>query len=165
MNSQFEQPRQLGALNFAGLQPHIRPMTTKTQTFGEIADSRSWAQAMGRGMRKKCPQCGQGALFSGYSKTNASCGVCNLDLSGHQADDAPPYLTIIIVGHILIPVALAVKQVFAPALWLQFAIWLPLIIIATFWLLPISKGAMVGLQWANRMHGFANSGTQDKTDA
>ena len=111
---------------------------------------------MGRGLRKKCPQCGKGALFTGYSKTASACASCGLDLSGHRADDAPPYLTILVVGHIAIPLALAMKQLYDPPMWFQFAFWLPVILIATFLFLPISKGAMVGLQWANRMHGFAD---------
>ncbi|MEM9616792.1 MAG: DUF983 domain-containing protein [Pseudomonadota bacterium] len=141
------------------------PMTTETEKFGDFDDSRSWLRAVGRGLRKKCPQCGRGAIFSGYTTTARQCAECGLDLSGHQADDAPPYLTILVVGHVLIPVALAVKQLFDPVLWLQFAIWLPLIILATFWLLPITKGAMVGLQWANRMHGFGDSAPAEATDA
>lgn len=115
---------------------------------------RSWIRAMGRGLRMRCPECGRGQLFQSYTKTRNTCSECHLELSGHQADDAPPYLTIIIVGHLVIPLALATKQIFDPPLGLQFAIWLPAIIIPTFWLLPRMKGAMVGLQWANRMHGF-----------
>jgi uncharacterized protein (DUF983 family) len=34
------------------------------------------------------------------------------------------------------------------------AIWLPLTLIASLWLLPRVKGALVGLQWALYMHGF-----------
>ena len=32
--------------------------------------------------------------------------------------------------------------------------WLPLMLIVSLWLLPRVKGALVGLQWALRMHGF-----------
>ncbi len=111
---------------------------------------------MGRGLRHRCPQCGAGRLFAGYVKTRAECPKCGLDLTGHRADDAPPYITIILVGHVMIPLALAVKQVFDPPLPLQFAIWLPAMIAAAWMLLPASKGAMIGLQWANRMHGFGD---------
>lgn len=120
---------------------------------------------MWRGARKTCPQCGRGRLFSGYTRTRETCANCGLNLSGHRADDAPPYLTIVIVGHIVVPAALAVKQLHHPPLWLQFAIWGPLIIVATLWLLPIAKGAMVGLQWANRMHGFGDGDDLDEADA
>lgn len=128
-------------------------METDRESFGGA--ERSWWRALNRGMRKKCPQCGRGRLFSGYTRTANECNRCQLDLSGHEADDAPPYVTILIVGHIAIPLALAMKQLFDPPMGLQFAIWMPLMLVSTFWLLPVSKGAMIGLQWANRMHGFA----------
>ncbi len=133
--------------------------------FGGGGDGRSWVQAVGRGLRKRCPECGRGEMFSGYAKTAATCGHCALDLTGHRADDAPPYLTIMLVGHVAIPLALAAKQIFDPPLSVQFAFWTPAILLATFWLLPITKGAMVGLQWANRMHGFAGADADPKADA
>lgn len=111
---------------------------------------------MGRGFALRCPQCGAPTLFGGYLRVSGSCAVCALDFTGHRADDAPPYITIMIVGHVAIPLALAMKQVFDPSLAVQFAIWLPAMLIATAWLLPRSKGAMIGLQWANRMHGFGD---------
>ena len=49
---------------------------------------------------------------------------------------------------------LAVEVAFHPAIWIHLALWLPLTIGLSLVLLPIVKGAMVGLQWANRMHGF-----------
>lgn len=138
-------------------------MSSNIEVFGDT-DSRSWLRAVGRGLRKKCPQCGRGSLFAGYSKTAAACPACNLDLTGHRADDAPPYLTILVVGHIAIPLALAMKQLFDPPLWLQFAIWTPAMLLATFLFLPMSKGAMIGLQWANRMHGFAGPDADPDAD-
>ena len=140
-------------------------MSDAIEQFGGAATAkRSWLRAMGRGLRKRCPQCGRGALFSGYVKTRDACPSCGLDLTGHRTDDAPPYVTVMIVGHLVIPVALAVRQVFEPPLWLQFAIWLPAIMIVTFWMLPLVKGAFVGLQWANRMHGFAGSDSDPGAD-
>lgn len=130
-------------------------MAGSTEIFGDAPDKRSWLNAMWTGARKKCPSCGQGRLFAGYSRTANTCSHCGLELSGHQADDAPPYITIMIVGHIAIPLALAYKQLFDPPLWMQFAIWSPVLILATAFMLPVSKGALIGLQWANRMHGFA----------
>lgn len=119
---------------------------------------------MARGMAHKCPECGRGKLFSGYVKTAPRCGACGLDLSGHRADDAPPYVTIIIIGHVMIPLTLAVKQLFDPPITLQFMIWIPLMILAAWALLPASKGALIGLQWANRMHGFAGPNADPDAD-
>ncbi len=119
------------------------------------AGPRSWRRAFGRGFAGRCPQCGRGALFAGYVKTRETCAVCGLDLAGHRADDAPPYITMMIIGHVVIPLALAHKQLFDPPLFVQFAVWTPAIVLATGALLPPVKGALIGLQWANRMHGFA----------
>ena len=138
-------------------------MTSNIQQFGETANHRSWLRATGRGLKKKCPQCGVGAIFSGYSKIEPTCSNCGLEISGHQADDAPPDMTIMIVGHITIPLALATKQLFDPPMWLQFSIWGPIILAATFWLLPITKGGLIGLQWANRMHGFRGGASELET--
>ncbi len=126
------------------------------RTFGGGVERRPWVTALRRGAAKRCPSCGKGKLFTGYTKTAAACGACGLDLSGHRADDAPPYVTIMIVGHLTIPLALAVTRIFEPSLAWQFALFLPLILALSLWLLPVSKGALVGVQWANRMHGFGD---------
>lgn len=75
----------------------------------------------------------------------------------HQrADDAPPYLTIFVVGHIIIPLMLFVEKMWHPDLWIHFILWLPLTTFLSLWLLPRIKGGVIGLQWAFRMHGFAD---------
>lgn len=126
------------------------------------AGPRSWLRALGRGLAGRCPQCGAGKLFAGYTRTRAACDACGLNISGHRADDAPPYVTIFLVGHIMIPLAMLVKQAFDPALGLQFLIFTPMAAALAAWLLPVSKGGFIGLQWANRMHGFGGAGdTQD----
>lgn len=131
-------------------------MNAKTQFFtDDAAPTRSWLRGALNGACRKCPDCGVGALFNGYLRVAADCVSCGVDFSGHQADDAPPYLTMFVVGHMAIPLALAAKQLFEPPLWLQFAFWGPAMLIATLWFLPRAKGALIGLQWANRMHGFA----------
>jgi len=134
-------------------------MVQNTEFYGGAANQeRSWLKSVRRGASRACPQCGKHTLFSGYTTIAAKCSACGLDLSGHQADDAPPYLTILLVGHLTIPLAFATNQLFEPPIRLQFAIWLPFIMIAMFWLLPVTKGAVIGLQWAKRMHGFAEPG-------
>ena len=121
------------------------------------AEKRSWVSALARGLKKRCPACGRGRLFAGYTRVAAACEACGLDFTGHRADDAPPYVTIMLVGHIAIPAALAAKQLFDPPLALQFAVLTPVMLLASWFLLPATKGGLVGVQWANRMHGFGES--------
>ena len=107
-----------------------------------------------RGARLSCPACGKGAMFRRYLKVADSCPACGEALHHHRADDAPPYFTIVIVGHVVVGLMLAVEMAYRPPLWLHAAIWLPLTLLLALLLLPPIKGALVGLQWALLMHGF-----------
>jgi uncharacterized protein (DUF983 family) len=60
-----------------------------------------------------------------------------------------------IVGHVVIPALIIVERIWHPAMLLQLAFWLPTTLILALALLQPVKGALVGLQWAVRMHGFA----------
>jgi uncharacterized protein (DUF983 family) len=121
------------------------------------SEHRSVWRAIGRGLRCRCPRCGEGKLFRAFLKTADACSSCGQDFSGHRADDLPAYLVIIIVGHIVVPVALSIETNFAPPVMLQLAIYLPFTLLASLLLLQPVKGAVVGLQWSLRMHGFGDS--------
>ena len=110
--------------------------------------------AMKRGFRCRCPRCGEGKMFRAFLKTANNCSVCGLDFTPHRADDLPAYLVIVIVGHIVVPIALSIETNYSPAVWLPLAIYLPLTFGMSLALLQPVKGAVVGLQWALRMHGF-----------
>lgn len=95
-------------------------------------------------------------MFGRYLKVDDHCSACGLELAGHRADDAPPYFTILIVAHIVVPLMLLLEQRAQPAEWVHLALWLPLTVLLSLWLLPRIKGALIGLQWARRMHGFGS---------
>ncbi len=111
---------------------------------------RSFWQAMGRGLGRRCPSCGQGRIFAGYLKVQPLCSSCGLALGTFRSDDAPPYFTIFIVGHVVLPLVLMVERFSAPPIWLQIAFWVPLTLAMTLALLPRVKGAVIGVQWATR---------------
>jgi len=110
--------------------------------------------ALKRGFRGRCPRCGEGKLFRAFLKTADLCSVCGEDFTPHRADDLPAYLVIVIVGHIVVPLALMIETNYSPPIALQLAIYLPLTLIAALVLLQPVKGAVVAAQWALRMHGF-----------
>jgi uncharacterized protein (DUF983 family) len=112
--------------------------------------------ALWRGFSKHCPACGKSRLFRGYLGAMPRCAQCGEDLHHQRADDAPPYFTMMVVGHTVVPLLLLVEKFWHPELWVHFAIWLPLTLIMTLALLPRIKGAIIGLQWSLRMHGFAD---------
>jgi uncharacterized protein (DUF983 family) len=117
--------------------------------------------AMKRGFRCRCPRCGEGKLFRAFLKVDDHCSVCGLDFTPHRADDLPAYLVIVIVGHIVVPLALSIETNYSPPVWLQLAIYLPLTLVASLALLQPVKGAVVGFQWALRMHGFDENAPSD----
>ncbi len=115
---------------------------------------RPYGAAFRNGLRGRCPKCGEGKLFRAYLKVQDNCPACGEALHHHRADDAPPYFTILIVGHLVVPAALAVETAYTPPYWLHFSIWIPMILGLCLAMLPPIKGAIVGWQWANYMHGF-----------
>ena len=117
-------------------------------------------QAMLRGLLGRCPHCGRGKLFRAFLKVADECTECGQDFSHQQADDAPAYFVILVVGHIVVPLALSVEVAFAPPYWLQLSIWLPVTLGLSLALLPPFKGAIVAWQWAHRMHGFEQAAQQ-----
>jgi uncharacterized protein (DUF983 family) len=120
----------------------------------DVTERRDVWTAMKRGFRGRCPRCGEGKLFRAFLKVDNKCSVCDLDFTPHRADDLPAYLVIVIVGHIMVPLALFIETNYSPPVALQLAIYLPATLLASLLLLQPVKGAVVGLQWALRMHGF-----------
>ena len=119
-----------------------------------VTEKRNVWTALKRGFRGRCPRCGEGKLFRAFLKVDNNCSVCGLDFTPHRADDLPAYLVIIIVGHIMVPLALFIETNYSPPVALQLETYLPLTLIASLVLLQPVKGAVVGIQWALRMHGF-----------
>jgi len=115
---------------------------------------RDFAAAMQRGLMGRCPNCGKGRLFRKFLKVADTCPVCGEDLHHHRADDAPAYFVILLVGHIVVPLALFVETEWAPPYWVHWMLWMPLTLALDIGLLPPIKGAIVGWQWAHEMHGF-----------
>jgi uncharacterized protein (DUF983 family) len=97
-----------------------------------------------RGFRGRCLRCGEGRLFRAFLKVDEVCPACGLDLTPQLADDLPAYLVIVIVGHV--------------------AVYLPSTSIASLILLQPVKGAVVGMQWALRMHGFSENAGSASSD-
>jgi uncharacterized protein (DUF983 family) len=135
---------------------------TFTAGLGENPPKRRLARSLWRGLRCRCPSCGEGRLFTRFLKVTPICDRCGEVFSHHRADDAPPYITIVLVGHIIVPLILFVETRWSLSTVAHLAIWLPATLILSLGLLQPVKGLVVGLQWALRMHGFdGKSGVSD----
>lgn len=100
-----------------------------------------------RGVQRRCPNCNKGRLFRGYLKVEETCPACGHDNGQYRADDAGPYFTVLLVGHLVIGPTLFFPFIWqAPIGWVL-GLTLPPIAILTLVLLPIVKGAVIGAQW------------------
>ena len=117
-------------------------------------ERRSVGSAVWNGVRLRCPHCGTGHMFRAYLKVADHCDVCGEELFHHKADDMPPYLSILIVGHVIVGLMLHLEMTYTIAPWVYVATLVPLAALMPLVMLPSIKGAVVGMQWANRMYGF-----------
>jgi uncharacterized protein (DUF983 family) len=103
------------------------------------------AIAIGRGLLGRCPACGKTHLFNGYLRVVAECTNCRAPLGLARADDAPPYFTILVTGHIVVPLIFMADRMGEPPIWVMSAIFVPLTLVLALGLLRPIKGGTVGL--------------------
>jgi len=120
----------------------------------ELLDRRDWKKAVLAGMADRCPSCGQAHLFARGLRTVPHCPACGQDWSPQRADDFPAYLVILILGHVLVPIVVAVNIAWDVPLVPQMIGWSLLAIVIAVAMIRPAKGAVIGAQWALRMGGF-----------
>jgi uncharacterized protein (DUF983 family) len=102
-----------------------------------------------RGLRRKCPNCGNGALFAGYLAVKPTCADCGHDNGRYRADDGPAYVTVLLIGHVLIAPALVFPVIWQADPMIVVPIALSTVTAATLAALACVKGGWIGLMWAN----------------
>lgn len=115
---------------------------------------KGWVSALVRGLRGKCPRCGEAALFRKWLKPVDRCPHCQQDWSVQQADDFPAYIGIFVVGHLLAPVVIAMIGTFGMSAWLTLAIILPVAIVMLLVTLQPTKGGVIGFLWWHGIGAF-----------
>ncbi len=112
-------------------------------------EHRIWPAVI-KALKGKCPQCGSAPLFRSYLKQVDNCAHCDAAWGEVRADDAPPWLTILLVGHIMAPfLTHVVHERMFPLVYIQFgsiAVALALILL----ILPRAKALFIAVIWATR---------------
>jgi uncharacterized protein (DUF983 family) len=116
-----------------------------------MSAERSIWTGLTRGLARRCPNCGTGRLLKGFLTVRSPCEVCGTDNNIYPSDDFPPYLTIFVTGHLVVPLFIWTDLSLLPPLWVEAAFWLPITAIMCLALLPLMKGAAIGLCWANNI--------------
>jgi uncharacterized protein (DUF983 family) len=105
-------------------------------------------RSIGRGFGHHCPACGKGRLFYRYLKVELHCAACGHELALYPADDGPAYLTILLIGHLIVAPLLFVPLVWQSPPQYSLPILLAGLLTVTLLALPRIKGGWIGLMYA-----------------
>src|ERR1700759_4433265 len=109
-----------------------------------------------RGLLGLCPSCGKTKLFASYLKQVQSCSNCGAEFGRIRADDAAPWGTIIVVGHVFLPLIFFVNLETIMPFWAGVFAWAVLFSALSVALLPRAKGMFIALLWVTRAPGVNN---------
>lgn len=123
----------------------------------ETLEKREVFPAMMKGVRGKCPSCGETKLFTNGLKVQDTCSSCNEEFHHHRADDLPAYLNIFVVGHVVVAMMMMALTWKLVGMWTGMFMTIGVAILASIFLMRPLKGMVVGAQWAMRMHGFGGN--------
>lgn len=105
-----------------------------------------WPQAK-RALRGRCPSCGTGKLFKSYLKQIEACASCAEPYGHIRADDGPAWLTILVVGHIIVPLVVEFERDSTWPMWVPMVLWPGLALVLSLALLPLAKGLFITILW------------------
>jgi len=105
-------------------------------------------RSTGRGLAHRCPACGEGPLFGRYLKVEPACRACGHGLANYPADDGPAYLTILLVGHLVVAPLFFFPIVWESPLYVSLPLLLGGLLVVTLLALPRTKGLWIGLMYA-----------------
>ena len=106
-----------------------------------------------RGLMGRCPACGATPLFKTYLKQVQACSACNAEFGRIRADDAAPWLTIIVIGHIFLPLVFFLGLDQLMPFWAAMLAYAALLSLLALLLLPRAKGLFIAILWATRAPG------------
>lgn len=109
--------------------------------------------AIRRGLTGRCPACGEGRLFRSYLKPVEACSACGEAFGHIRSDDAAPWLTILVVGHIFVPLLISVEQSAEWPLWVSGIVWPAIAGLMCLAVLPFAKAVFVSAIWATGAPG------------
>jgi uncharacterized protein (DUF983 family) len=114
-------------------------------------------RAMRRGLKLRCPSCGEAPLYRAYLKVIPVCPHCGAENGEHRVDDAASYFTVLIVGHVVVAPMLAFEVIWDASMLLVLSIMLPAVGIVALAALPFVKGGIIGAMSAQARRARAEA--------
>lgn len=118
-----------------------------------IAPPWSRVTALTRALRLDCPNCGKARLLRGYLKQVDACPSCGEHFGHIRSDDAAPWLTILIVGHVLVPLMVAIESADIWPQAVSIIFWPAAGILLAGLVLPRAKALFISLIWFEKSPG------------
>ena len=109
-------------------------------------------QTILRGVKSRCPTCGEGKLFQRYLVFRDECDACGQDFRSADTADGPAFFAGFLIMIIFAPFYFILPML-EMALWLKIVAWVVLLssmIGAALALLPPFKAVLFNLQLANK---------------
>ena len=110
-------------------------------------------QSMIRGLKRRCANCGEGAILSGYLKAVPECGHCGEDFRHVRADDGPAWITILVLGHVIVPLMIYFGREDSIPVWQAAMVLSFVTLVGVYFILPRAKGMFIALIWATGATG------------
>ena len=105
------------------------------------------------GAAGRCPNCAEGALFSGFLTVTPRCAACGFDLAASDSGDGPAVFVILAVGFIAVFGAMFTEIAYRPPVWIPLLVWIPTAAALCLALLRPMKGLMIAAHVHNRALG------------
>jgi len=103
--------------------------------------------ALWRGLRRRCPRCGEGAVFKGWIKMHDNCGACGLRFLRNQGD-LTGYLVVVDRGVFIFPLIalIFIRLYFDYPRWFYWAVAVGLVV-AFFYTMPVRNSLGLALDY------------------
>jgi uncharacterized protein (DUF983 family) len=105
-------------------------------------------RALARGARLRCPRCGGAPLFLGWFRMRSECPVCDLTFERAQGYFVGAiYINYAVTATIAIAGYLLLWRYADLSLGVQFAIWVPFVVVFPLWFFRYSRSFWLALEY------------------
>lgn len=97
-----------------------------------------------------CPKCGNGKIFSKYLTLKSQCDQCSESFTELKADDGPAWITMMIVGKIMVGIMLYYELSYDLSFWMSATLWPISFCLVAMIFLPFAKAFFVNMIWRSK---------------
>jgi len=105
--------------------------------------------ALGRVLRKHCPQCGVGKIFVRYARLSPGCDSCGLVYRREQGSQTGSMYLTAVITEIFAVLMIGTAYIFTDwSTQVFLAVSVPSMLLFSAWLLPVAQALWVGVEYS-----------------